>query len=76
MTIKDELYPKIKVDARLAHDGTLWVKMSQENLKKVGRIIAESGIWCKQFYVDADMREESDEQVVDEPVPKIEEVEE
>ena len=51
MTIKDELCPRIKADAKLMGDGTLWIKT--DKLDNVGRVLVEHGTRCKQFYQDA-----------------------
>lgn len=52
MTTKDELYPTVKVEARLMDDGTLWIK--SDRLTDINRVIVEDGkTYCKQFYQDA-----------------------
>lgn len=52
MTIKDEISPRIKADARLLGDGTLWIKT--DKIDDIGRVIVEDGkTGCKQFYQDA-----------------------
>ena len=52
MTIKDEIFPSVKVDARLMDDGTLWIK--SDNLTEIGRVLVEDGkTYCKTFYQDA-----------------------
>ncbi len=54
MNIKDEIYPKVKADARMADDKTLWIKVGAE-FEKVDRVILEDGsIFCKVFYQDAE----------------------
>lgn len=55
MNIKDEVYPKVKADFRMADDKTLWVKVSKPEFEKIDRIILEDGnIFCKVFYQDAE----------------------
>ena len=52
VTIKDEICPTVKVDARLLDDGTLWIKT--DKIADIGRVIVEDGkTSCKQFYQDA-----------------------
>ena len=54
MTIKDEICPTVKVDARLLDDGTLWIKT--DKIADIGRVIVEDGkTSCKQFYQDAQL---------------------
>ena len=53
MIIKDEIAPKIKAEARLLDNGTLWV--TADEWDKVNRVIVEDGkTYCRTFYMDGD----------------------